>query len=364
MDEYFMARALDLARKGKGRTSPNPAVGAVIVKDNRIVGEGYHRKAGTAHAEVVALKKAGKAAVDATVYVTLEPCCHTGKRTPPCTDALIRADVMRVVIAMRDPNPMVAGKGIRLLKKAGIETITGVMKNEAKRLNEDFTKFITTGLPFVTLKIAQSLDGKIAASSGDSKWITGEKARRHVHRMRNEYDAVMVGVGTVISDDPSLDCRISGGRNPYRIIVDTSLRIPVKAKLLSHDDCRTIIATTGDAPDDRKKKLLSAGAKVITVKKRSEHVDLKALMKEIGSHGIMSVMIEGGSRIAASAVRAGIVDKVMFYIAPKIIGGDDAVSSIGGKAPRFIKDSILLENLTATKTGEDILIEGYVRRTI
>jgi diaminohydroxyphosphoribosylaminopyrimidine deaminase/5-amino-6-(5-phosphoribosylamino)uracil reductase len=362
-DAYYMARALELAKKGKGRTSPNPAVGAVIVRGNRIVGEGYHRKAGTAHAEVVALKKAGEAARGATIYVTLEPCCHTDKRTPPCTDALIKAGIRHAVVAVRDPNPRVAGRGIRLLRKAGIETTTGIMKEEAFRLNEDFAKFITTGMPFVTLKIAQSLDGKIAASSGDSKWITGEKARRHVHQMRNEYDAIMVGLGTVLSDDPSLDCRIRGGRNPYRVIVDSSLGIPMNAKLLSHDDSRTVIATTQNAPAGKKEKLLASGVSVITVKGRSKHVDLRALMQELGRLGIMSVMIEGGSRLAGSAIRDGIVDKVMFYVAPRIIGGDDAVPSVGGVAPRFIKDSTLLEDLTVSKNGQDILIEGYIRRT-
>ena len=242
-----MQKTLDLAAKGKSRTSPNPAVGALIVKNGKILAKGYHKKAGTPHAEIIALKKAGALSRGATLFVNLEPCCHTEKKTPPCTKAIIKSGIKKVVTAIIDPNPNVAGMGIKELRKAGIKTEVGVMEAEAKKLNEAFIKFITKKEPFVFMKVAQTIDGKIATATGNSKWITGALSREYVHRLRNEADALLVGIGTVKADNPSLDCRVKGGMNPFRIIIDSSLRIPLNAKLLKHKDNRTIIATTEKA---------------------------------------------------------------------------------------------------------------------
>lgn len=367
-----MQKALDLAARGKGRTSPNPMVGAVIVRGNKVIAEGYHRKAGTPHAEVVALKKAGHAAKGATLYVNLEPCCHMEKRTPPCTKAIIKSGIKRVVVAMIDPNPKVSGKGLKELRRAGSETGTGILKEKAQKLNEAFIKYISKKEPFVILKIAQSLDGKIAAAGGESKWITGPKARNRVHKLRNEVDAVLVGIGTVKKDNPSLDCRIRGGKNPYRIVVDSRLQISLNAKVLKHNDGRTIIAATEKADKQKFASLIKKGCKVLIIKTEAgksgaalcgdpQRVDLKSLMKELVKLDITSVMIEGGSSISASALSSKIVDKVMFFTAPKIIGGVDAVPSIGGKSPALLKNAIELKDIQATAFGEDILLEGYIQ---
>ena len=356
--EICMQRALDLAARAKGRTSPNPMVGAVIVRGHRIISEGFHKKAGTPHAEIIALRKAGGKAKGATMFVTLEPCCHTEKRTPPCTKAIIASGISKVIIATTDPNPRVSGKGIKELRDAGIETEVGILGPEARSLNEAFNKFITKKVPFVVLKIAQSLDGRIATARGESKWITGKTARRHVHQLRNDLDAVLVGIGTVKKDDPSLDCRIRGGRNPYRIIVDSGLTIPAGSKVLRYSDNKTIIATTNKAPKRKIEQLTALGSTVLVIKSRAGRVDLKALMKELGKLDITGVMIEGGSSIASSAVSAGIVDRVMFFTAPMIIGGTDSVPSIGGKSPSLLGNAIKLKDLRATACGDDILIEG------
>ena len=358
-DTSYMQKALGLAAKARGKTSPNPMVGAVIVKSGRMIAADYHRRAGTPHAEALALKKAGTTAKGATLYVTLEPCCHTEKRTPPCTDAIISAGIKEVVMAMVDPNPFVAGEGIKTLKKAGIRTRTGVLKHEAQRLNEVFIKFITKHEPFVTLKMAQSLDGKIATAKGESKWITGPQARNRVHNMRREVDAILTGIGTVEKDNPSLDCRVGRGKNPYRIIVDSSLRIPLNSKVMSHNDGRTIIATTSKASDKKINTILKTGNRVLVIKDKKGRVDLKKLMKELGKLEISSLLIEGGSSISASALSAGIVDKVMFFSAPKIIGGTDSISSVGGSSPARLSGAIELKDLTVIAYGKDFLIEGY-----
>jgi diaminohydroxyphosphoribosylaminopyrimidine deaminase/5-amino-6-(5-phosphoribosylamino)uracil reductase len=358
--EFYMNRALELAERGKGRTSPNPMVGAVLVKGNRIIAEGYHKKAGTAHAEIIALKKAVRKAQGATLFVNLEPCCHTAKKTPPCTKSIISAGVKKVVIAMTDPNPEVSGKGIKALKQAGIKTEVGVLRSEAEKLNEFFIKFISKKTPFVILKIAQSLDGKIATALGESQWITGEKAREYVHKFRNEVNAVLVGIGTVKQDDPSLTCRIRGGRNPYRIIIDTSLDIPLGAKVLKQRDQKTIIVTAQTKKKGRIQSILGKGGKVVLVKAKAGKVDLKNLMQHLGELGITSVMIEGGSSLNASALKSGIVDKVLFFSAPKIIGGADAVSSIGGKSVASLKHAMRIKNLQTRLIGDDIMIEGYL----
>jgi diaminohydroxyphosphoribosylaminopyrimidine deaminase/5-amino-6-(5-phosphoribosylamino)uracil reductase len=260
---------------------------------------------------------------------------------------------------MTDPNPHVSGKGLRKLRKAGLETKVGILRSEAARLNEVFAKFILKKEPFVLLKIAQSIDGKIATARGESKWITGAKSRQYVHAMRNEVDAVLTGIGTVLKDDPSLDCRIRGGKNPFRIIVDSTLKISPKAKLLKIHDSRAIIATTSKANPAKTRRLASLGASVLTVKSRHGKVNLHSLLKELGLLGITSVMIEGGSSVAASAISSGIVDKVLFFVAPKIIGGTDAVSSIGGSSPSVLSDALKLKEMNISKYGEDILIEGY-----
>ncbi|MBI5740845.1 MAG: bifunctional diaminohydroxyphosphoribosylaminopyrimidine deaminase/5-amino-6-(5-phosphoribosylamino)uracil reductase RibD [Nitrospirae bacterium] len=372
-DEIYIRKTISLAARGKGRTSPNPMVGAIVVKGGKIIAAGYHRKAGTPHAEALALNRAGKEAKGATLYINLEPCCHTGKRTPPCTGAIVRAGIKKVVVSMIDPNPQVAGKGLKELEKAGLRTLSGVMEEEAKKLNESFIKYITKKRPFVILKIAQSLDGRIATASGESKWITGGKAREHVHKLRNELDAILVGSGTVIKDDPSLDCRTRGGRNPYRIIVDSNLNIPLEAKVLRHDDGKTIIATIDlnskfkiqnskllKAQQKKSDLLADMGVRILTVKEKDGKVDLKSLMKELGRLEITSVMIEGGSTINASALASGIVDKVLIFVAPKIIGGTDSIPSIGGKSPALLKNAFTLKDLRMKKLGGDFLFEGYL----
>lgn len=360
-DKVMMQKALALAAKGKGRTSPNPMVGAVIAKGGKIIAEGYHKKAGTPHAEIVALKSAGRNARGATLFVTLEPCCHTGKRTPPCTRAIITSGIKKVVAAMIDPNPKVAGMGLKELRDAGIVTEMGIMESGARVLNEAFIKYITKKTPFVVLKIAQSVDGKIATARGESKWITGAEARKQVHQLRNDLDAVLVGIGTVKKDNPALDCRIRGGINPYRVIVDSSLQIPLNARVLKHGDNKTIIATTKKADVKKIDTLTRRGHRILVVNNRAGTVDLISLMKELGKLGITSIMIEGGSSINASALSSGIVDKVMIFTAPRIIGGVDSISSIGGKSPASLKKALQLKDLKATSSGEDILIEAYIK---
>lgn len=355
-----MQMALELAARGKGRTSPNPMVGAVIVKGNKVIASGYHKRAGTAHAEAAALKKAGARAKGATLYVNLEPCCHTAKRTPPCTKAVIESGIREVVTAMIDPNPKVSGKGLKELRAAGIITRTGIMKEAARKLNEVFIKHITRNRPFVILKIAQSIDGKIATARGESKWITGPEARERVHQLRSEVDALVVGIGTVKADNPSLDCRIRGGRNPYRIIVDSRLDISLNSKVLKHDDGKTVIAATEKADKIKLDTLARRGTRVLIIREKTGKVDLNRLMTELAKLDITSVMIEGGSSIAASALSDRIVDKVMFFAAPKIIGGVDAIPSIGGESPALLKNAVKLKDMQVTTLGGDILIEGYI----
>jgi diaminohydroxyphosphoribosylaminopyrimidine deaminase/5-amino-6-(5-phosphoribosylamino)uracil reductase len=373
-DKIFMKKALALAARAKGRTSPNPMVGAVVVKRGEIIGSSYHKKAGTPHAEILALKKAGHNARNATLYVNLEPCCHTEKKTPPCTKEIIRSKVKKVVVAMTDPNPKVTGNGISELQGAGIQTQVGIMEPEAKRLNEAFTKFISTKKPFVTLKMAQSLDGRIATARGESKWITGPEARAYVHRLRNEVDAVLVGIGTLKKDNPSLDCRARGGRNPFRIVLDSTLQIPLNAKVLQHGDGKTIIATTVRAPKRKIDRLRKQGHTVLIVggagtakthrpgrsNPNALRVNLKRLMKALGEMEITALMIEGGSSVAAAALSEKIVDKVVFFIAPKIIGGTDAVPSVGGRSPGLLKNALNLKGAEITTFGSDVCMEGYV----
>jgi diaminohydroxyphosphoribosylaminopyrimidine deaminase/5-amino-6-(5-phosphoribosylamino)uracil reductase len=337
-------------------------VGAVVVKGGKVIASGYHKKAGEPHAEAVALRKAGPKAKGATLYVTLEPCSHTNKRTPPCSPLVISSGVKRVVVAMVDPNPRVSGGGIKALRKAGIEVIAGVLEAEARKLNEAFIKYITIGMPFVTLKIAQTLDGKIATATGESKWITGEQAREEGHKLRDVNDAILVGVNTVLQDDPSLTTRIPKGRDPLRIIVDTKLRTPLKSKVITQrSSAKTLIAALDIMPKDRLVKLLDAGAEILIVRGSKGRVDLRSLMKMLGGMGVTSVLIEGGAEVNASALRSGIVDKVVMFIAPMLMTGTNSLCSIGGDSPVKLAQAVRLSGITAHSIGQDLMLAGYVR---
>ena len=359
----FMERALALARQATGRTSPNPLVGAVIVKDSKIIGEGYHQKAGTPHAEIHALNAAGENAKGATLYTTLEPCCHWG-RTPPCTAAVINAGIAYVYIAEVDPNPNVAGKGVRQLENAGIHVHTGICQQEAEDLNEVHRKYIQTGMPFVILKTAMSLDGKIATAAGESQWITSEASRQRGHEIRDVVDAILVGRGTVERDNPALTTRLQGkqGQDAIRVVLDSHGRTPTNARIFNvESDAGVILAVTPDAPTENVKALEKAGAEVITVSELHGKVCFKTLMAILGSREITSVLIEGGGEINASAVAAGIVDKVMCFIAPKLIGGRNAPGPIGGDGFPKLSDVPHLQRIRVTPMSEaDFLIEGHL----
>lgn len=362
MDRHYMQMALELAARARGRTSPNPMVGAVVVRDENVIGRGYHLRAGTPHAEVHALDEAGNEAKGATLYVTLEPCCHYG-RTGPCSEAVIQAGISRVVVAMADPNPLVAGGGIGRLREAGIEVTLGVLEEEARELNEVFIKYITARLPFVVAKAAVSLDGKIATRSGKSKWITGPEARAYGHQLRDWYDAIMVGIGTVLADDPSLTARLpgGGGRDPVRIILDSLARTPLNARILTQQsEASTMIAVTAGAPDERLEGLRQAGAEVLVVND-GPRVDLTELMKILGEREIASVLLEGGASVHGSALTAGIVDKVAWFIAPKIIGGREAPGPVGGPGVDDPSEAWEVERLKVSRLGPDLCIEGYFK---
>ncbi|MDA8168761.1 MAG: bifunctional diaminohydroxyphosphoribosylaminopyrimidine deaminase/5-amino-6-(5-phosphoribosylamino)uracil reductase RibD [Nitrospiraceae bacterium] len=354
-DEAYMRQALALALKGWGNTSPNPMVGAVIVKAGKVIAKGFHRKAGLPHAEAVAIGNAGQKARGATLYVTLEPCCHLNKRTPPCTGAVIRAGLKRVVAAMPDPNPLVAGCGISELRKAGIEVKTGVLEEKARALNEAYIKYITTKRPFVILKSAMSLDGKIATKTGESKWLTGEKARGLVHRVRSGVDAIMTAVGTVKADNPELTARIKGGKTPIRIIIDP--------EMLSPEDSKVFLVPPETIIVSRKPLSKSLEGKGVGIINFEGRLSLAWLMEKLGSMGITSLLIEGGSSLNAHAIEEGVVDKMMLFYAPLVIGGKDAFPSIGGRGVEKLIEACRLENLSVRKIGEDVLIEGYTLPT-
>ncbi|MDA8097860.1 MAG: bifunctional diaminohydroxyphosphoribosylaminopyrimidine deaminase/5-amino-6-(5-phosphoribosylamino)uracil reductase RibD [Desulforudis sp.] len=357
-----MQLALELASCARGRTSPNPMVGAVLVRDDVIVGRGWHQRAGEPHAEILALKDAGEAARGATMYVSLEPCCHTG-RTGPCTEAVIGAGVSRVIVAMRDPNPLVAGKGITRLRDAGIEVTDGVLESEARSLNEVFIKYITRRLPFVVLKAAVSLDGKIATHTGDSRWITGSEAREYGHRLRDTYDAILVGAGTVRQDDPSLTARLPGARDPVRIVLDSRGTIPPTARVITQtSDAPTLVAVTAGAPEASLKALESTGAGIVVAGEGSR-VDLPLLMRELAARQITSVLVEGGGQVHASFIAARLPDKVVWFIAPKIIGGIRAPGAVSGLGAERMADVPVLDQVTVKRLGQDICIEGYFPRT-
>lgn len=362
-DNKLMRRCIVLARKASGLTSPNPMVGAVIVKGGKIISEAYHLKPGTPHAEALVLQKVGEKAKGAILYVNLEPCCHKEKRTPPCTQEIIKAGISEVVIGMVDPNPKVSGKGILELKNAGIKVRTGIIENECKKLNESYIKYIRTGLPFVTLKVAMTLDGKIATPDGQSKWITCEKSRTYVHKLRNDADVVLTAIGTVKADDPQLTSRIKNGKDPLRIVIDPELEIPLNARILNVPP-ETIIVTgalsmekCNDRILKKKEKLTHMGIRFIEY---SGKLNLKWLMTELGKKEIISVLIEGGSSLSSHALEDGIVDKVMFFIAPKIIGGRKSYPAVGGNSYRNLEDAYKIKNIKIRRFGDDILIEGYL----
>lgn len=366
MDSLYMSRALDLAKRGAGYVNPNPLVGAVIVKDNKIIAEGYHAKYGEAHAEINAIGNATEPVIGAAMYVTLEPCSHYGK-TPPCVEAIIDKGIKKVVVAAEDPNPLVAGRGIKILRENGIEVITGVLEDKAKKLNEIFIKFITTGLPFCALKTAMTLDGKIATYTGDSRWITNNKSREYVHRLRHKYSSIMVGVGTVLADDPLLTTRLESvdGKNPIKIIVDTKGSIPLDAKVLRCDEgTKTIIATTKAISEEKIKDIKKSGAEIIITPSKNNKVDLLYLMKVLGEKEIDSILLEGGSNLNYSALQKGIVDKVFSFIAPKIIGGGSAKPPVGGEGIPYMKDAISLKDINICRFEDDIMIEAYVRKGV
>ncbi len=366
-DRRFMQRALMLAAKGNGMTSPNPMVGAVIVKNGRIIAEGFHKKPGTPHAEAIAIAAAGKKARNSLLYVTLEPCCHLDKRTPPCSRAIIDAQIKKVFIAMKDPNPKVSGMGIEELMKHSIDVSIGILEDKARKLNEAYIKYITTGKPYVILKVAMTLDGKIATSKGDSKWITGVEARTYVHKMRSNVDAIMTAVGTVKADNPELTVRLykrGNIKNPLRIIIDPDLEIPLDFKIFNIPPDTILITRKTDykknSQDIIEKKEMLSEKGVQIIEYEGNKVDLNWLMKELGSKGICSVMIESGSSFSASCLNEGIVDKVLFFIAPKILGGKDSIPAIGGFNLRSLDEAIQIEGLKTTKIGRDIMIEGYI----
>ncbi len=410
-DNTYMKRALELAKNGEGRTAPNPLVGAVIVKDGQIIGEGWHASYGGAHAEIMAFQSLKASAEGATLYVTLEPCSHFGK-TPPCVDAIIAHKITKVVVAMLDPNPLVSGRGVQKLTEHGITVKTGILESESADLNEPFLKFITTGCPLIVVKTAMTLDGKLASSTGDSKWISNAASRQLVHKMRNKYSGIMVGIGTVLADNPSLTTRlvmniedvaadtiqqaylspmniedvavdtiqqaylspmniedvaadtVHKASDPHRIIVDTHARTPLDAKVLNLPDSKamTIIATTNLAPLENRLALEAKGATVLTLPSKDGHVDLKTLIKKLGEMHIDSVLVEGGSELNFSLFNEQLVDRVFSFIAPKIIGGRNAKTPVAGEGIALMRDAIQLENVKVSMIESDILIEATVKK--
>ncbi len=359
-----MQHALSFAKKAKGFTSPNPCVGAVVVKNDTIIGQGFHRAAGLPHAEVEAIGAAGPDAVGATLYVTLEPCNHFGK-TPPCTHKIIHSQIKKVVVGCNDPNPFVSGGGIRYLEENGIEVISGILKQEAETLIEDFIWYIRNDKkPFVILKTASTLDGRTATATGDSKWITGNASRAFVHQIRHEVDAILIGSGTLHADDPSLTSRIEGVRtkDPVRIILDTHLSIKENALVLTQKSfAETIIVTHPGVSKEKREGLEKKGVRIIDVPLQDQRLDLNELMIKLGRMSILSVMIEGGSTVAGAALRAGIVNKMLLFMAPRIMGGSDGKPMFEGEGPGLIKDALELKNMSVTRFENDILVTGYLK---
>jgi len=357
-DERWMKRALHLAEAGRGRTSPNPVVGAVLVKRGKVVGEGYHAKIGEAHAEIVALRQAGGKARGAVLYLNLEPCMHYGK-TPPCAPQVVKAGVKRVVIGMEDPNPVVNGKGTEALRKSGIAVKVGVLEKECRRLNEAFCKYILKKEPFVVLKVAATLDGKIATRNGDSKWISGEASRRFVHQLRGQADGVLVGIGTVLRDDPLLTARGKGGSEPYRIVLDSRLKIPEEARVFERSPSKVILATTESAPQDKIERLETRGVRVFIIDSKEGRVDLRSFLSKLGEIGMMTLLVEGGSRVNGSFLDEGLIDKFFIFLSPKLIGDPEALGIFDGRGVSNLKEAVALKEIKTKRIGEDILVEGY-----
>jgi diaminohydroxyphosphoribosylaminopyrimidine deaminase/5-amino-6-(5-phosphoribosylamino)uracil reductase len=357
----FMNKAIALARRGLSRVSPNPQVGCVLVKKGKIISQGYHQYFGGPHAEINALREAGLKAKGSTLYINLEPCCHYGK-TSPCTEAIIEAGVKQVIVGMVDPNPLVNGKGLRRLKARGIKIKLGVLGAECAKLNEPYIKYITRELPFVILKSAMSLDGKIATPRGDSKWITNETSRRYVRRLRGQVDAILVGIDTVLQDNPGL-LSSHFGKKPIRVVLDSQLRIPLNARVLN-SRAPTIVASHKEADKKRIDSLEARGVEVLRIPKWKKHpqrgLDLRYLMKKLARRGVVSLLVEGGGKVNASALESGLVDKVLFFIAPKIIGGRNSVTPVEGEGVDKIGQAIKLKDIKFRRLGPDILFEGYV----
>jgi diaminohydroxyphosphoribosylaminopyrimidine deaminase/5-amino-6-(5-phosphoribosylamino)uracil reductase len=361
-DNDFMNIALALAEKGRGRVSPNPLVGAVVVRDGRVVGQGYHQVVGGPHAEVNAIDDAGEAARNATLYVTLEPCNHFG-RTPPCTRKILDAGLQRIVVAMQDPNPDVAGGGNAFLASRGLDVVCGVEEAAARRQNEYFFKYVRTQRPFVVLKIASTLDGRIATSTGDARWVTGPAARAQVHRLRHAMDAILVGIGTVEADDPQLTTRLDDERgvDPVRIVLDSGLRMPETARMLNQSSgAPTWVVCGPDVAQADKERLQAKGAQVMQTPLKHGRIDMDTLMERLGRQGVTSVLIEGGARVAGEALRADILDKVVFFYAPKIYGGDDGIPICRGKGPDLMSAVTAVRDVELSRMGDDIMVSGYL----
>ena len=368
-EEKYMRRAIELAKKGSGHVNPNPLVGAVIVRDGEIIGEGYHECYGQLHAERNAIanaKKRGTSLEGSTIYVTLEPCCHYGK-TPPCTEAIIEEKIAKVVVGSDDPNPLVSGKGFQMLREKGIEVIPHFLKEECDAINHVFFHYIRTGTPYVAMKYAMTMDGKIACYTGDSKWVTGEKSRAHVQTLRNHYNGIMAGIGTVLADDPMLNCRIEGGRDPIRIIADSHLRIPMDSQLVrTAGQQPLIVACLPDADEEKAAQLQEKGVEVLRIpgvttaditEEQKEVISLPVLMKELGARKIDGILLEGGGQLNESALQAGIVDRIYCYIAPKIFGGAQAKTPVEGQGLTRAADAWQFNRIGMQEFGQDILLE-------
>ena len=362
-DRQYMKMALELAQKGMGFTAPNPMVGAVIVKNGRIIGQGYHRKYGELHAEREALAVCTEEPKGASIYVTLEPCCHYGKQ-PPCVNAILEAGIRRVIIGSSDPNPLVAGKGIRILKDHGIEVTENILKEECDKLNEAFFYYIQNKKPYVVMKYAMTMDGKIAAYTGESKWVTGEAARIHVQEQRLKYTGIMVGVGTVLADDPMLTCRLENSRNPVRIICDSHLRTPLTSKIVRTAETIPTILASSSKDQQKIKNYEELGCQVLYVPEKNGHIDLNRLMELLGAAKIDSILLEGGGSLNWSALESGIVQKVQTYIAPKLFGGEEAKTPVEGKGFPDPASAVLLKNSEIIRLGDDFLIESEVKRNV
>jgi len=357
--KYFMKLAMQLALKGKGKTSPNPIVGALVVKDGKIIGEGFHERCGFSHAEAVALNKAGKNAKGATLFVTLEPCAHFG-RTPPCVESIIRSGVKKVVVGMIDPNPLNNGRGVSILKQNNIKVEVGFLEEELRRMNEVFIKYITKRIPFITVKVAESMDGKIATRSGDSKWITSDKSLSHSHHIRKDYDAIMVGVNTVLRDNPKLNAWFSK-KNPIKIVIDSQLSTPQDANIFS-ENSQVIIVTLPHPPgqETENKQILEKKAKILEVKEKSGEINLRDAVKKLARMEITNILVEGGGTLIGSLFDEGLVDKILFFVAPKIIGGKNAISPVMGQGIARMDKAIKIKDIKLKRLGEDFLFEGRI----